>query len=150
MVVREKGTVARGRSIHIGLNAVDAQNYEGWTGQLSGSVNDALALQGVADSMGFLSTLLINSDATSVRVIQEILATSYLLKAGDILLLTYSGHGGQVYDASGDEPERMDETWVLYDRELIDDELYALWTQFLPGVRIVVISDSCHSGTINT
>ena len=41
----------------------------------------------------------------------------------------------------------MDETWVLYDRELIDDELYALWGTFQTGVRIFVLSDSCHSGT---
>jgi hypothetical protein len=42
----------------------------------------------------------------------------------------------------------MDETWVLYDREFVDDELYALWAEFKPGVRIVVLSDSCHSGTV--
>ena len=40
-----------------------------------------------------------------------------------------------------------DETWVLYDRQLVDDELYTLWSKFAPGVRIVVLSDSCHSGT---
>jgi hypothetical protein len=37
---------------------------------------------------------------------------------------------------------------VLYDRQLIDNELYALWARFRPGVRICVISDSCHSGTV--
>jgi len=42
-----------------------------------------------------------------------------------------------------------DETWVLYDRQLIDDELYALWAKFVPGVRIVMLSDSCHSGTVS-
>jgi hypothetical protein len=28
----------------------------------------------------------------------------------------------------------MDETWVCYDRQLIDDELYELWGKFKAGV----------------
>ena len=60
----------------------------------------------------------------------------------------YSGHGGQVPDKNGDETEDgYDETWVLYDRQLVDDELYALWSKFPAGVRVVVLSDSCHSGS---
>ena len=66
-----------------------------------------------------------------------------------MLFLTYSGHGGQVKDRNGDESgDDMDETWVLYDRQLVDDELYDLWAKFKPGVRILVLSDSCHSGTV--
>jgi hypothetical protein len=64
------------------------------------------------------------------------------------LLLTYSGHGGQIPDVNGDEADQQDETWVLFDRELIDDELYQLWSQFAAGVRIFMLSDSCHSGTV--
>ena len=61
---------------------------------------------------------------------------------------TYSGHGGQVDDVNGDEDDALDETWVLWDRQLIDDELFSLWSQFAPGVRITMLSDSCHSGTV--
>ena len=46
------------------------------------------------------------------------------------------------------EPDGYDETWCLYDGELIDDELYAALKQFVRGVRIFVLSDSCHSGTV--
>src|SRR6185369_3810224 len=46
------------------------------------------------------------------------------------------------------EDDALDETWCLWDRQLIDDELYCLWSRFKPGVRIVVLSDSCHSGTV--
>ena len=42
----------------------------------------------------------------------------------------------------------MDETWVCYYRQFIDDELYELWGKFKAGVRILVLSDSCHSGTV--
>ena len=37
---------------------------------------------------------------------------------------------------------------VLYDRELIDDELFSLWAECKPGVRIALFSDSCHSGSV--
>ena len=35
------------------------------------------------------------------------------------------------------EPDGLDETWVLYDRKLVDDELYAMWWRFRPGLRVV-------------
>jgi hypothetical protein len=70
------------------------------------------------------------------------------LDDGDMLVFTYSGHGGQVPDANGDEQDRMDETWVLYDRQLVDDELYSLLGKLKPGVRVAIFSDSCHSGTV--
>jgi hypothetical protein len=60
----------------------------------------------------------------------------------------YSGHGGQIPDLNNDEEDALDETWVLYDRELLDDELYTMYGQFKEGVRIFVLSDSCHSGTV--
>ena len=63
-------------------------------------------------------------------------------------MLSYSGHGGQLPDLNNDEPDAQDETWCLYDGELVDDELYAQLGKFSQGVRILVFSDSCHSGTI--
>ena len=77
------------------------------------------------------------------------------LTAGDIYLITYAGHGGQVPDLDDDEPsvddeepDGLDETWCLYDGQMIDDELSVLWGDFAHGVRILVVSDSCHSGTV--
>jgi metacaspase-1 len=87
--------------------------------------------------------------ATSDAVVREIEAAAADLDPGDIFFLTYSGHGGQVPDLNGDDDwDHFDETWVLYDRQLIDDELYALWGMFAAGVRIIVLSDSCHSGSV--
>jgi hypothetical protein len=136
------------RSIHVGLNYVDPDAYNGWDGALSGCINDARDMQAIADSMGYQSMLLTDSEAMSSRVISEIGQASIDLSAGDILFLSYSGHGGQVEDVNGDEKDMLDETWCLWDRQLIDDELYALWGRFAPGVRIVMLSDSCHSGTV--
>jgi hypothetical protein len=41
-------------------------------------------------------------------------------------LLTYSGHGSQIPDVSQDEVDHYDETWCLYDGQLLDDELFSL------------------------
>lgn len=140
--------MAQGLSIHIGLNRVDPSSYNGWDGQLTGCVNDAQAMLSIAESLGYNTTLLLNEQATSSRVLQALGKAAQQLVSGDILLLTYSGHGGQVPDVNGDEDDGLDETWALYDRELIDDELYAMWSQFQSGVRIFMLSDSCHSGTM--
>ena len=45
--------------------------------------------------------------------------------------------------------DRRSETWVLWDRQLVDDELYALWGLFRPASGSSVVSDSCHSGTVS-
>src|SRR5262249_30048718 len=66
----------------------------------------------------------------------------------DFLFLTVSSHGSQVKDENGDEPDGYDETWRFFDGEIVDDEVFGLLSQFAAGVRIFVLSDSCHSGTI--
>ena len=141
--------MARGISIHIGLNRVDPAQYDGWDGALGGCINDATEMSNIAQQNGFYPiTVLLDDQATSTQVLEEISSAATSLEAGDILFLTYSGHGGQVPDVNGDEEDGNDETWVLFDRMLMDDELYLLWSQFAPGVRIVMLSDSCHSGTL--
>jgi metacaspase-1 len=141
--------MATGISIHIGLNRVDPNHYQGWSGTLRGCENDAHAMEAIARGRRFSTNLLLNEEATADSVKTAIARAAGQLRSGDILLLTYSGHGGQVPDTNGDEPEDIyDETWVLYDRQLIDDELYALWGRFESGVRIFMLSDSCHSGSV--
>lgn len=139
---------ARGRSVHIGLNVVDNDAYGVAVPPLRGCENDARAMQALAEAQGFSTTLLRNEQGTAENVIGAIRDAAEDLTTGDFFLLTYAGHGSQVPDIAGDEADGMDETWVLYDRQLIDDELYALWGEFPPGVRILVVSDSCHSGTV--
>jgi metacaspase-1 len=141
--------MAKGYSLHLGLNSVDPKHYEGWSGELNACENDASDMAAIAKAGQYTkSTLLLSRDATSTRFISEMMKLARTLKSGDFLLLTYSGHGGQIPDADGDEDDKMDETWCLFDRQLIDDEMYRLLGKFAPGVRILVLSDSCHSGTI--
>ncbi|MFF2235771.1 caspase family protein [Streptomyces anulatus] len=138
----------RGLSMHIGINEIDETKY-GTKGELKNPENDALTMEGLAKAGNFtpIATLL-TKGATSDRVDAGLREAASQLSAGDILLLTYAGHGAQVPDKNGDEPDRRDETWVLYDRQFIDDELHALFATFAEGVRILMLSDSCHSGSV--
>jgi metacaspase-1 len=140
--------MARGISLHVGLNSVDPAHYDGWNGQLAACEADANAMHAIADSRGFASEILLTQAATSTAVTERIAKAASELASGDFFFLTYAGHGGQVPDRNGDEVDRTDETWVLFDRQLVDDELYALWATFAPGVRIFLVSDSCHSGSV--
>lgn len=140
--------MAKGMAVAIGLNAVDPKHYGGWSGALSACEADAEDMAAIAKSMGFSRITLLTKKATRPQVIRAVRGAARALKAGDIFMLSYSGHGGQLPDKNNDEPDGMDETWCLYDGELVDDELYALYGQFAQGVRILVFSDSCHSGTV--
>lgn len=140
----------RGISLHIGLNKVSAKAYPpGSVPRLKSAENDARCWRNVATYYFQKIHELIGKAATVAAVTEQISAAADELQAGDLFLLTYSGHGGQVPDNSGDEnDDTLDETWVLYDREFLDDELHALLASFKAGVRVLVISDSCHSGTV--
>ena len=141
--------MAKGCSLHLGLNFVDPKHYGGWDGELAACEFDANDMAAIAKAQGHAeTTVLLTKEATSGRLIREMLRLARTLEAGDLLLLTYSGHGGQIPDEGSEEDDRMDETWCLYDRQLIDDEIYRLLGQFRKGVRIVSLSDSCHSGTV--
>ena len=135
-------------SLHIGINVVSAAHYAGWTGPLAACEFDANDMAAIARARGMKSTLLITRKATRAGVLAAIRKSARALEQGDLFFLSFSGHGGQVPDVSGEEPDKLDETWGLFDGQLIDDELYLEFSRFKAGVRILVLSDSCHSGTV--
>jgi hypothetical protein len=138
----------KGISLHIGVNTVNPEHYGGWSGPLAACEMDAQDMTDVAGNQGYQATTLLTADATRETVTGLITRAARDLSAGDIFLLTYAGHGGQVPDKNGDEQDLTDETWCLYDGQLVDDELYALWASFEKDVRVFVLSDSCHSGSV--
>jgi len=140
--------MAKGLALTMGLNLVDPKHYGGWSGELNACEADAEDMASIAKSKRFEVKTLLTRAATRTQVTRSILNAAKKLKSGDIFMLSYSGHGGQLPDLNNDEPDAQDETWCLYDGELVDDELYALFGRFARGVRILVFSDSCHSGTI--
>jgi len=72
---------------------------------------------------------------------------------GDSVVITYSGHGSWLPDQNGDEADLRDEALDPHDvasaGPITDDDLFNLFSERDRGVRVVLISDSCHSGTLN-
>lgn len=149
--------MATGYALLIGLNGVDKNQYAGWDGALNVCENDAVVMEAFAKSKKINNIKkLLGKQATREAVLEELNKAATTLKEGDLFLLYYSGHGGnEIPDLNGDEFEKgnawkdkFDESWCLYNGQLIDDELFFQWKLFKKGVRIVVISDSCFSGDI--
>lgn len=140
--------MTRGISIHLGLNEVDPRHYQGWAGPLTACEFDANDMEAIARSAGFETSKLLTRSSTRAALQQAFEKAISSLGCGDMFFISYSGHGGQLPDVNSDETnDLLDETWCLYDGEWIDDETYSFLRQFQRGVRILVISDSCHSGT---
>lgn len=140
--------MAKGYSLSIGVNNVDPIHYQGWSGDLEQPCNDVAAVCGKAKRAGFETKTLLTKEATRENVVRGIKEAAQKLDDGDLFFLYYSGHGGQVPDLTGTEKDGLSETWCLHDGQLLDKELYTLWPEFKQGVRVFVVSDSCHSGTV--
>jgi hypothetical protein len=139
----------KGYALAIGLNRVDPNHYVGAQVQeLFGCEPDAEDMRDMALSQGLTTCFLPTAQATRKNVLDKLDNLAQTLKPGDLLVVSYSGHGGYVEDRNDDEDDGLDETWCLYDGQLIDDELHGAWMKFQPGVRILLFSDSCFSGTI--
>ena len=93
---------------------------------------------------------LLNADATKENIIKGLKDLLVGAQAGDVLVFTNASHGTYLADTDGDEP-KFDEALCPYDSDsnlLIDDELRELFLNVPDGVRLTVISDSCHSGSV--
>lgn len=149
-------------SVHIGVDNVDPLAYPRPPGPLQAAEADARAMFALAADAGLVATLLVGADATRDAVIRAFRDAASELDPGDLLVVTFSGHGATFADdLPADSPRRargatnvrpgdeaVDQSWCLRDGVLIDDDLHVLLAGFRPGVRIYVLSDSCFSGTI--
>lgn len=148
------------RNIYALLVGID--KYPSPVPELEGCVNDINAIEEYLkeriDQQNYQPHIvkLPNEDATRQAVIDNF--EQHLGKAGsnDVALFYYSGHGSQE-PAPPEfwhlEPDRMDETLVCWDSrtsnwDLADKELaYLIGEVAKNNPHIVVILDSCHSGS---
>jgi metacaspase-1 len=131
----------------IGIN-----DYPGTDNDLSGCVNDANDWAAALGARGFGVNRLIDAEATRASMKNAIGSLISAGRSGDTLVITYSGHGTWEPDSSGDEPDGRDEGLCPYDigraGPLLDDDINLLFGKRAAGVRIVLLSDSCHSGSV--
>jgi hypothetical protein len=137
------------RALCVGINKYPRADLE-----LRGCVNDATAWADLlVDHYDFARsdvTLITNAKATKRAVLAALMDLLTRASKGDVLVFTNSSHGTYVADTNGDE-SLYDEAICPYDCEtdlIVDDELRALFSEIPRGVRVTVISDSCHSGSV--
>lgn len=128
---------------------------------LKGCVNDAQLMASVLkDTFSFPEgniTRLLDEQATRQGILQAMKQLADRLADDDVVVVHYSGHGSQMRDREGDEPDGFDETIVPHDSgrgsrpnlDISDDEIYA-WLVELTKITpyLTLIFDCCHSGTI--
>ena len=80
--------MAKGRSLHIGLNSVSGTAYGGWTGPLVACEADANDMEQLAKRQGFTTTKLLTRSATRAKTLAAINAAAQALRTGDLFFLT--------------------------------------------------------------
>lgn len=125
---------------------VGMADYPGEINDLPGTDEDARrigrALSSNIAATQLDMTLLTNADATRHGVRAALQRVGRLAGSDDRVVFFYSGHGGS---PAGDEPDGHDESISLYDGDMIDDELSALFDHVNAGLTLVAF-DNCFSG----
>jgi hypothetical protein len=148
------------KALCVGIN--NFKNYPG--SALNGCVNDANDMSSLLkDLLGFADAEIVkltDAHATKANIMKNLKSMVDDAKAGKLnyLAFSFSSHGTQVPDTSGDEPDRSDEAFCPHDLAvkgnqwdpnyvIIDDELHDLFVQLPQNVLLEVYMDTCHSGT---
>lgn len=128
------------------LTNVDPEKWNGWNGDCPGTDRDAAVVCTTLDRLGVPYLALANETATVEGVIAAAQAVGARVAPGGLLMLYFSGHGGQ--RATGDdEIDNRDETLCLWDGALLDDTVWDLLCKVPEGVRVWLVTDCCNSGT---
>lgn len=123
---------------------------------LAGCVNDANNMKDfLIDCCGFSSEnikMATDSNATKKNILAGLRWLVSMGTAGVELFYYHSGHGSQVFDASGDESDQLDEILVPHDHDwndpLLDDYLEDIFKDLVEGAFLSMICDTCHSGSM--
>lgn len=143
------------RALLVGIN-----QYQLPGNNLRGCVNDIKDVQAkVLAPQGFRDVkVLTDGQATRANILSGLSSLVKSAQPGDFLYFHYSGHGAQVDDRNGDEPDGQDEILCptdlrvsggTFQNAVVDDEIQTILGQLKPGVGFLMVSDSCHSGSID-
>lgn len=139
------------RAILIGCNYKDTPN------ELRGCLNDVNYIYNMIKANYTVTKMTDNIEnidlalrPTRDNIISVLTSLISQTITGDVLLVTYSGHGTSEYDVNNDEKDAIDECIVPCDFNIIlDDEFYAIiQLNMKPDTTLIMLSDSCNSGTL--
>lgn len=157
---------AEDRALVVGTDTYSDQRLS----PTDGAADDARAMQKLLiEKFGFAPgsiKMLINEQAKAPAIVSNF--ETWLIngtRPGDRVFFFYAGHGFQAPDDNGDEEDGQDEVITPYDvaiapgangkvllpneRTFIRDDKFNDFIARLSGRRVVLMFDSCHSGTIS-
>jgi hypothetical protein len=139
------------KALIVGIN-----EYEDWVGPLEGCVNDAYLVSSALQDTGFEAAdirLLLDRRATADALRERLDWLLHDLRAGDVRVFYFSGHGARMPTYAIDEQiDHVDEALVTVDFDwspehaLVDNEFYQLYSQLPYDVQLLALFDCCHSG----
>jgi len=138
---------------------IGIDDYVGTVNDLDGAVNDANDVGQALNRLGAREVVrLVNGDASKERIVAAWGELVGKAKAGDTIVFSYAGHGGQEPEPAGrhDEADGLNETFLLGGYQphgpdtrerIVDDEIFE-WMKRADDkhVKVVLVADSCHSG----
>jgi hypothetical protein len=136
-----------------------ALDYPG-TGHELTCTDDGNNMADLADQSGISKeniVMLTNNECNYANVEAHIKEVAGRCQPGDYFVFNYSGHGANVPDEDGDEKDGQDEALCLVTEEgeldfskfMTDDNFAEIVADSCEdGVKILIMCDCCHSGTI--
>ena len=127
-----------------------ASNYVNTMNELSGCLNDAHDLYKLCAPKLNTATKLLGRKASRDGIIKAVRKVLHDLGPGDLAFLTFSGHGTQDTDTSGDEASGQDQALVCDGFDLIfDDELAPVINDRDKDSWVIALLDCCHSQSLH-
>jgi len=143
------GSQSGGRTYGIFAGISD---YPGTGSDLDFTADDAIRVRDALVRGGGMrpedAITLTDSDATTANLEDALAEIASRAGPDDTFVFFYSGHGDRLVRSSGPElsdPDSLDETLVMYDAQIRDDEMRRLLEPIQAGTTLVFL-DSCFSG----
>ena len=145
------------------LIGIGVQQDDSW-GKINGD-RDIAYLTEILKKSGYAEIdSLKNEQATKKGIVNSLIYLAKQSQPGDVVFISFSGHGQQMTDINGDESDvdELDETWIPYDAKLkysddyrgenhlVDDELNGYLKSIYESIgeegKMLVLVDACHAG----
>ena len=125
-----------------GVRAVCIGVESGFAGACPGAVVDAKRMANLLWESGVGEVELLTEGAATRKAVLEKMKWAV---DGELAIVFYSGHGGQNWTGDLSEEDGKDEFMCLWDKGLLDDDIWEVLSQ---GKRVVLVCDCCHSKTM--
>ncbi|MBI1224764.1 MAG: hypothetical protein GC192_05970 [Bacteroidetes bacterium] len=136
-----------GHAILFGVNKLDNDHYSTSSPKSYSAELDVADYALISKLSGLNVTTFFGASGTRINFLNTLKKTSKSLKAGDFLLLTFSGFGGVITNFGNPDSEPLSPTWCFYNAQVLISEVHQVLSEFEAGVNIFVIADASSTMT---